>query len=59
MPRTKNLALATAVAATMAVASAPPVSAELRDCKIYGPEYVAEVVDCALYIYETAIGWRR
>lgn len=57
MPRTKQLALAAGIAAIMAIGSAAPASAEMRDCKIYGPEYVAEVVDCALYIYETAIGW--
>ena len=58
--RSKIIAtVAAGCAAAVVLLPAAPASAEMRDCKIMGPEYVAEVVDCALYIYEIAIGWPR
>lgn len=51
--------VAAGCAAAIVLLPAAPAAADMRDCRILGPEYVAEVVDCALYIYETAIGWRR
>lgn len=55
----KKLAVAATLVAAVAMVPAAPASAEMRDCRILGPYYVEEVVDCALYIYETAIGWPR
>lgn len=52
----RKLAASLTLVAAVAVVPAAPASAEMRDCRIFGPAYVAEVVDCALYIYETAIG---
>lgn len=56
MNRFRKSALVTAVGASLLTASATPAQASSRDCSIYGPEYVAEVVDCAISILEKAIG---
>lgn len=46
-----------AVAAAGAIFAAPaPVYATSHDCRILGPDYVSEVVDCVVFIYERAIG---
>lgn len=50
-----RLALAAVVVTTVVVAA--PAQASLRDCTILGPDYVAEVVDCAFFIVERAINW--
>lgn len=34
-------------------ASAAPASS---DCRIFGPAYVSEVVDCVVFLYTTLIG---
>lgn len=47
---------AVATAALLAV-PALPADASPRDCTIVGPEYVAEVVDCALFVLERAVNW--
>jgi hypothetical protein len=55
----KKLTSATIAAACMtsvALVPAATASALIRDCRIFGPAYVSEVVDCVFYIYETAIG---
>ena len=59
MSRMKKLTSATIAAACMtsvALVPAATASALIRDCRIFGPAYVSEVVDCVFYIYETAIG---
>lgn len=50
--------VAIAAAAIAALSTVPATAAQAldRDCRIMGPEYVAETIDCALYIVETAIG---
>ncbi|HEX2058121.1 MAG TPA: hypothetical protein VHI71_07105 [Actinomycetota bacterium] len=48
--------VALATAAFLAVPTLP-AQASPRDCTILGPDYVAEVVDCALFIIERAINW--
>lgn len=56
MRRAIMTAGATALLALPAIpASAAPAAGS--DCRILGPEYVAEVVDCAVYIIERAVQW--
>lgn len=49
-------ALALTAALAVPVVSAPSASASSHDCIILGPNYVDEVVDCAIFIIERAIG---
>jgi hypothetical protein len=59
MSRMKKLTSATIAAtcaATIALMPATTASATSHDCRILGPDYVGEVVDCVIYIYERAIG---
>lgn len=55
-PLKTRLAIAAAALAAASVVPAAPAQAQTHDCKILGPAYVAEVVDCVIFIYETAIG---
>lgn len=50
------VALAAVGAAAATMAAPVPASASSHDCRILGPDYVSEVVDCVVFIYERAIG---
>jgi hypothetical protein len=55
--RIRNGLVAAAAAATLVAPAAPAHAASSNpDCRILGPNYVEEVVDCAIYIITTAIG---
>jgi hypothetical protein len=51
------VAVGTAALLAAPAISVTPAQASSHDCNIYGPEYVSEVVDCAISILERAIGW--
>lgn len=50
-----RIAIAAAAVAAMSVVPAMPARAAISDCKIFGPAYVSEVVDCVVFIYTTLI----
>ena len=54
-----KIRIAVAAAAIAAISSVPvaPAQATSHDCIILGPNYVDEVVDCAVWIVERAIQW--
>lgn len=50
-----RVAIAAAAIAAASVVPAVPARAEISDCRIFGPAYVSEVVDCVVFIYTTLI----
>ena len=54
--RRRALILAAGAALALPVVAAAPAQASDHDCVILGPDYVGEVVDCAVFILERAIG---
>lgn len=48
--------VAAACAACIALFPTAPAAATGHDCRILGPDYVGEVVDCVVWLYERAIG---
>jgi type IV secretory pathway VirB2 component (pilin) len=57
--RIRKMTAATLAAAALAlpVAQAAPAAAQTYDCRILGPAYVSEVLDCARYLLITLIDW--
>lgn len=52
-----RIALAAPAVAAISAVPLAPAQATSHDCTIVGPDYVAEVVDCAVWIVERAIQW--
>ena len=50
-----RVALAAAALAAMSVVPVTPARAADSDCRIFGPAYVSEVVDCVVFLYTTLI----
>lgn len=53
----RRVALLGLIASLAVPVAATPAHATPRDCIILGPDYVAEVVDCAFFVVERAIQW--
>ena len=53
---TATVGVLSLVGAATTLAPAPAMATS-HDCTIMGPDYVREVVDCAVYVIERAINW--